>query len=107
MPTVSYMDPQGTEHVIDAEDGRSVMETAVAHGVPGVVGQCGGSLACASCHVYVREPWIDRLGEVSELEDDMLDGAMAERRPESRLSCQIKMSAELDGLSVEVAPEQL
>ncbi|MDT0201692.1 2Fe-2S iron-sulfur cluster-binding protein [Nocardioides sp. AE5] len=107
MPGVVYFDPYGEEHRIDADEGQSVMETAVANGVPGIVGQCGGSLACASCHVYVHDEWLARTGEVSEMEDDMLDGAMAERRPQSRLSCQIRMSDDLDGLTVEVAPEQL
>ncbi|MBC9734307.1 2Fe-2S iron-sulfur cluster-binding protein [Nocardioides marmotae] len=107
MPTVVYIDPRGAEHAVDAEVGQSLMQAAVRHGVPGVVGQCGGSLACASCHVYVREPWGERTGEVSDMEDDMLDGAMAERRPESRLSCQVQVRDDLDGLTVEVAPEQL
>lgn len=107
MPTVVYIDPHGAEHTVDAEVGQSVMQAAVRNGVPGVVGQCGGSLACASCHVYVQGPWAERIGEVSDMEDDMLDGAMAERRPESRLSCQVRVCDDLDGLTVEVAPEQL
>lgn len=107
MPTVVYTDPSGAEHAVSETVGKSVMESAVSHGVPGVVGQCGGSLACASCHVYVEERWISRTGEVSDMEDDMLDGALAERLPESRLSCQIRLSEDLDGLRVQVAPEQL
>ena len=107
MLTVVYTDPNGAEHAVSATAGKSVMESAVSHGVPGVVGQCGGSLACASCHVYVKEGWLSRTGEVSEMEDDMLDGALAERLPESRLSCQIRLTEDLDGLRVVVAPEQL
>lgn len=107
MPTVVFIDPYGQRQAVEAVPGRSVMETAIGHGVAGVVGQCGGSLACASCHVYVQEPWSAVVGGPSEMEDDMLDGALAERRPESRLSCQLTVSAELDGLTVEVAPEQL
>ena len=107
MPTVVFIGLQGEQHTVDAEPGQSVMEAAVRNDVPGIVGQCGGSLACASCHVYVQDPWVDLTGGASEMEDDMLDGAMAERRPQSRLSCQLAMCAELDGLTVEVAPEQL
>ncbi|MDP9821912.1 2Fe-2S iron-sulfur cluster-binding protein [Nocardioides massiliensis] len=107
MSTIVYIDPHGTKHTVDASDGDSLMEVAVRQGVPGVVGQCGGSLACASCHVYVQAPWTEVVGPASDMEDDMLDGAMAPRLPESRLSCQIRASADLDGLIVEVAPEQL
>ena len=107
MPTVVFIDPHGERQAVEAVPGKSVMETAIDHDVPGVVGQCGGSLACASCHVYVQQPWSAQVGGPSELEDDMLDGALANRRPESRLSCQLTMCAELDGLTVEVAPEQL
>lgn len=107
MPTVVFIGLDGKQHAVAADPGQSVMETAVRNDVPGIVGQCGGSLACASCHVYVQEPWLARTGAPSDMEDDMLDGAMAERRPESRLSCQLSMGAELDGLTVEVAPEQL
>ncbi|ANH37614.1 Rhodocoxin [Nocardioides dokdonensis FR1436] len=107
MSTVVFIDPHGERRTVEATLGRSLMETAIDHDVPGVVGQCGGSLACASCHVYVQQPWSAQVGGPSDMEDDMLDGALAERRPESRLSCQLTMSEELDGLTVEVAPEQL
>lgn len=83
------------------------METAVKAGVKGIVAECGGSCACATCHVYVDEAFSDEVGEAGPLEDDMLDGAAAERRPTSRLSCQIKMRDELDGLKVTIAPEQV
>ena len=107
MPTVVFIDPHGERQTVEADPGQTVMEAAVGHDVPGVVGQCGGSLACASCHVYVQDPWSAQVGGPSEMEDDMLDGALAERRPESRLSCQLRVCAELDGLTVEVAPEQM
>lgn len=107
MPSIIFIDPDGTKHEVPAADDQSVMEVAVRHDVPGVVGQCGGSLACASCHVYVDPAWAALTGEASEMEDEMLDGALAEQRPESRLSCQLRMCAELDGLAVEVAPEQM
>lgn len=107
MPTVVFIALHGERQVVEAVTGKSVMETAIDHDVAGIVGQCGGSLACASCHVYVQQPWSAQVGGPSEMEDDMLDGALAERRPESRLSCQLTVSSDLDGLTVEVAPEQL
>jgi 2Fe-2S ferredoxin len=79
----------------------------VKHGVEGIVAECGGACSCATCHVYVDEAFTDRVGGAGDLEDDMLDGAAAERLPNSRLSCQIKMRDELDGLLVRIAPEQL
>lgn len=107
MPKVVYKGLDGQEHKVDADSGQSVMEAAVQNDVPGIVGQCGGSLACASCHVYVQRPWTEKTGAPSDMEDEMLEGALAERRPESRLSCQLIMCDEFDGLTVEVAPEQL
>ncbi len=107
MPVVVFIDPDGVRQSVEADPGQSVMEAAIASDVAGVVGQCGGSLACASCHVYVQDPWTQQVGGPSDMENDMLDGAMAERRPESRLSCQLQMREDLDGLTVEVAPEQL
>ena len=86
------------------------MATAVQNGVPGIIAECGGFLSCASCHVYVDDAWIDRVGRAGgpddETEDEILDGAMAERQPGSRLSCQVTVTEELDGLLVRVSPEQ-
>ena len=107
MPHVTYLSPDGTEKTLDARVGDSVMETAVKHGVRGIVAECGGACACATCHVFVDERFIDLVGEPGDLEDDMLDGAATERMPTSRLSCQIKMRDELDGLVVRIAPEQI
>lgn len=108
--TIVFIDPSGTRHEIAAQPGSTVMDTAVKNGVPGIVAECGGFLSCASCHVHVDEAWIDRVGRAEdaddELEDEILDGAMAERTPGSRLSCQVKVRADLDGLVVRVAPEQ-
>ena len=110
MPTITYIDPDGVKHEIEAHVGASVMDTAVKNGVPGVVAECGGFLSCASCHVHVDDAWIDKVGRAEdnddELEAEILDGAMAERTPGSRLSCQIVVSEDLDGLLVRVAPEQ-
>ena len=106
MPNVTYISRDGTETTLEARDGDSVMEIAVKNGVKGIVAECGGACSCATCHVYVDDAFVGVVGEVSDLEDDMLDGAESERLPVSRLSCQIKMCAELDGLKVRIAPKQ-
>ena len=89
---------------IDAESGSTVMENAVKNGVPGIEAECGGACACATCHVYVDEAWTEKVGKPEVMEEDMLDFAF-EPKPVSRLSCQIKMTDEFDGLVVHV-PEQ-
>lgn len=106
MPKVIYVGDAGQEHAIDAVVGDSVMATAVRNGVPGIIGECGGNASCATCHVWVRAEFGALLGTPNELEEDLLDMAVSERRDGSRLSCQIKMSPELDGLTVDVPPEQ-
>ena len=106
MPKVIYHSPDGTSHTVDARVGASVMETAVKHGVPGIVAECGGALSCATCHVFVAPAWIDRTGVAEDFEDEMLDDAQTPRRAESRLSCQIRLTDEFDGLEVTIAPEQ-
>lgn len=107
MPNVTYISPDGTETTLEARDGDSVMETAVKNGVKGIVAECGGACACATCHVFVDPAFTDKVGEPGPLEDDMLDGAATDRESNSRLSCQIKMRDELDGLVVHIAPEQV
>jgi ferredoxin, 2Fe-2S len=107
MAQVNYISPDGTLTTIDARDGDSVMETAVKNGVKGIVAECGGACACATCHVYVDEDFVAIVGGPGDLEDDMLDGTAAERCENSRLSCQIKMCAEFDGLTVKIAPKQV
>lgn len=107
MPSVTYISPDGTETTLEARVGDSVMDTAVKNGVKGIVAECGGACACATCHVYVDEAFLAEAGEAGPLEDDMLDGAASERKSCSRLSCQIKMSDALDGLKVTIAPEQV
>ena len=106
MPKVTYIGPDGTETTLEARDGDSVMETAVKNGVKGIVAECGGACSCATCHVYVEPDYRELVGGPGDLEDDMLDGAESERQDNSRLSCQIKMNAELDGLTVRIAPRQ-
>lgn len=107
MPKIIYTSPDGKVTELEARDGDSVMETAVKSGVKGIAAECGGSCACATCHVYVDDAFMGTVGEPGDLEDDMLDGAAAERKETSRLSCQIKMRAELDGLRVTIAPVQV
>jgi len=104
MPRVIFVLPDGSERAVDAADGTSVMRAAVDHDVYGVVGECGGCASCATCHVYVDAAWLDRLAPVGLAEDDLLGFADAERRPGSRLGCQIALDAALDGLRVEVPP---
>ncbi|MGI5994881.1 2Fe-2S iron-sulfur cluster-binding protein [Saccharomonospora viridis] len=105
MPRVTYI-VDGVKQTVEGATGDSVMITAVQNGLDGIVAECGGSCSCATCHVYVDEAWIERTGRATEEESELLEGAMSPPRPTSRLSCQIELSDELDGLVVEVAPEQ-
>ncbi|WP_370321711.1 2Fe-2S iron-sulfur cluster-binding protein [Oricola sp.] len=104
MPKLTVVVFDGTRFEIDAESGSTVMENAVKNGVPGIEAECGGACACATCHVYVDEAWTEKVGKPEVMEEDMLDFAF-EPKPVSRLSCQIKMTDEFDGLVVHV-PEQ-
>jgi 2Fe-2S ferredoxin len=95
---VTWKLPDGAEVSAEVADGVNMMEAAVANNVPGVIGECGGNLSCATCHVYVADDWVDRTGHADDFEDAMLDVAEAGRRDTSRLSCQIAASDALDGL---------
>lgn len=106
MPKVTYVAGSGDQRVIDATVGESVMVTAVKNGVPGIIGQCGGNASCGTCHVWVREDFRPLLGEIGEAEEDLLDMGVSERRDGSRLSCQLPVTEELDGLVVDVPSEQ-
>lgn len=97
MPKITFVQPDGSAQTIEARVGDSVMQTALAHGVPGILAECGGAMMCATCHCYVDD---ERTGTASEGEEDMLECAEAEVRPTSRLTCQIKVSEALDGLTV-------
>lgn len=99
MPQITYTDSTGEARTVEAGVGDSVMETAVRNGVPGIVAECGGSLSCATCHVYVDETDLADLPPMEEMEDEMLWGAVAERQDNSRLSCQIKVT---DGCDLHV-----
>jgi ferredoxin, 2Fe-2S len=105
MPKITYIEHTGKEHVIDVADGMTVMEGAVKHAVPGIDADCGGACACATCHVYVDPSWAERTGKPSGMEQSMLDFA-ADVEPTSRLSCQIKVTAALDGLVVRMPKAQ-
>lgn len=106
MPTVIYIENNGTEHRVEAALNRTLMQIAVDNAVPGILGDCGGSCSCATCHSYIGPEWAARLPPVSETEMFMLEG-VPEPRETSRLCCQIKMSAELDGIVVHMPAEQV
>jgi 2Fe-2S ferredoxin len=106
MPRITYTEPDGREVEVAGANGESVMQTAVENGVDGIVGECGGSLMCATCHVYVREDWYESVGEPGGIEETLLEGAAAERHPTSRLGCQIRLDEQLDGLAVQVPDRQ-
>lgn len=107
MVKVIYVDQDGVAHSAEAALGDSLMQTAIAAGIDGIVGECGGSAMCATCHVYVRPEWLGRLPPRSEVEEEMLECTAAERRPESRLSCQILATPDLDGIVVDLPETQL
>jgi ferredoxin, 2Fe-2S len=107
MPEVTYVEQDGTRTTVDAPVGTSVMMAAVDHDVDGIVAECGGSLMCATCHVYVDEAFADQVGPRSSDEDEMLEAAASERRPTSRLSCQVELTDELDGLVVHLPETQV
>jgi len=104
MPQITFVDHAGEKRSVAGDIGATVMEAAIKNGVPGIVAECGGACACATCHVYVDEQWMAAVGEPSHMEEDMLDFAF-DVRPTSRLSCQIKITGELDGLTV-TTPER-
>lgn len=107
MPSVTYVEFNGTRHTIDVPDGEHVMHGAVYNGIEGIVGECGGGLACATCHCYVDEAWTDKVGgPASQDERDMLESTAAEVKSSSRLSCQIFVGQQLDGLVVHLPENQ-
>ena len=102
MPKIIYVAPDGTRHETEVENGYSIMEGAINNNIDGIVAECGGACACATCHSYIDEAWISKLAEMDDMEDSMLDAAF-ERKDNSRLTCQIEVSDKLDGLVVHVA----
>ncbi|GAA0773595.1 (2Fe-2S)-binding protein [Roseibium denhamense] len=105
MPKIIYVNSDGSRTEVDAADGSTVMENAIKNMVQGIEAECGGACACATCHVYVDEAWKDKTGTPEPMEEDMLDFAY-DVKPTSRLSCQIQMNADLDGLVVHVPERQ-
>ncbi|WP_317929634.1 2Fe-2S iron-sulfur cluster-binding protein [Halioxenophilus sp. WMMB6] len=105
MPKVVYIDHQDNEYVVEVENGESLMQAALDNDVPSILGDCGGACACATCHVYVDPSWMEKAGEPSETETEMLDG-LIDPQPTSRLCCQIFMSDELDGITVRLPESQ-
>jgi 2Fe-2S ferredoxin len=105
MSKVTYIEDNGTEHVVDAKLGSTVMQAAVQNNVPGIDADCGGACACATCHVYVDPAWVARVEPMGAMEESMIELA-SERRETSRLSCQIKITDSLDGLVVKLPKSQ-
>jgi 2Fe-2S ferredoxin len=105
MPKITYIEHNGSEHVIDVKNGLSVMEGAVKNNIPGIDADCGGACACATCHVYVDDAWVGKTGSKSQMEESMLDFA-ENVEANSRLSCQIKVTDALDGLVVRMPESQ-
>ena len=105
MAKITYVDFQGNSKTIEVENGLSVMEGAIQNDIPGIDADCGGAMACATCHVYVEEKWLGKLSKPEEAEVDMIDMAF-EPKKNSRLSCQLIVSDELDGLKVTTPTQQ-
>jgi len=102
MPKITYVDVDGTRYDCEVASGLSLMEGAINNGVPGILAICGGSCACSTCHAYIDEAWAERVGGPNDIEDATLDLAN-DRRPTSRLTCQVQVDDSLDGLVVHVA----
>src|SRR6478672_11143381 len=106
MPTVVFILPTGESRPVDVATGTTLMNAAVKNGVDGIIGECGGVCMCATCHVYVREQYLDRLPPILDTEEAVLEVTNAERLPNSRLSCQIKMTEGLAGITVDIPASQ-
>ena len=106
MAKITYIENNGKTHTVDVTEGLTVMEGAVQNNIPGIDGDCGGGMACATCHVYVKDEWFNKINKKSEGEDDMIDQAY-EPNKLSRLSCQIEVTTNVDGLIVHLPEKQL
>ena len=102
MPTITYIDVNGERHDCNVANGVSVMEGAIQNGIEGILAICGGSCACSTCHSYIDDAWVEKVGPADDIEDSTLELAV-ERKPNSRLTCQIEVTDALDGLVVHVA----
>ena len=105
MPKINFINSEGSSKTIEVENGLSVMEGAIQNDIPGIDADCGGSMACATCHVYVEENWLNKLPKAEDAEIDMIDMAY-EPKKNSRLSCQLIVTNELDGLTVTTPAKQ-
>ena len=105
MPKITYITSENETHTIDVDNGLTVMEGAVQNNIPGIDADCGGGMACATCHVYVEDSWFSKLPKAEDAENDMIDMAHKPKK-NSRLSCQIVVSDELDGLKVNIPSKQ-
>ena len=104
MAKINFIDHSGETRTVEAETGSTVMEVAIRNSIPGIEAECGGACACATCHVYVEESWREKVGAPTPMEEDMLDFGY-DIKPNSRLSCQIKVTDALDGLVI-ITPER-
>ncbi|MET0138157.1 MAG: 2Fe-2S iron-sulfur cluster-binding protein [Sphingobium sp.] len=107
MVKLTFESSSGEAQTVDGQVGESVMRVGLNNGIGEIIGECGGGLSCATCHVFVDPGMLDLLPPMSEMEDELLDGAMTDRRPNSRLSCQIPLSPDLDGLRVATPERQM
>jgi ferredoxin, 2Fe-2S len=106
MAKITYVENDGSRRTVEVGNGASVMQGAIDNNVRGIIAECGGACSCATCHVYVDEAWVEKVGQRADLEGDMLE-AVVELRPNSRLSCQIPVSEALDGLIVHMPAKQV
>ncbi len=107
MPKITYVEHNGTEHIVEVAEGLTVMEGAVKNNINGIDADCGGACACSTCHVYVHPDWVAKLPAKEDMEIDMLDFAFEPDEERSRLTCQLKVTAELDGLIVQMPEKQI
>ncbi len=107
MARITYIEHNGTQHVVEVPNGLTVMEGARDNGIPGIEADCGGACACSTCHVYVAEDWVGKLPGKEAMEEDMLDFAYEPDPARSRLTCQLKVSDALDGLVVQMPEQQI
>ncbi|MAD91797.1 MAG: (2Fe-2S)-binding protein [Gammaproteobacteria bacterium] len=106
MAKIIFETRDGVQHEVEVENGYSVMEAAINNNIDGIVAECGGACACATCHGYINNDWVEKLNDMDAMEDSMLDMAF-NRKSNSRLTCQIEVSDSLDGLVVQVAENEL
>ncbi|MGH1424372.1 MAG: 2Fe-2S iron-sulfur cluster-binding protein [Pseudooceanicola sp.] len=107
MAKITYIEHNGTEHVVDVANGMTVMEGARDNGIPGIEADCGGACACSTCHVYIDPAWVEKVPSKGDMEEDMLDFAFEPDPATSRLTCQIKVTDALDGLVVKMPERQI